>query len=442
MMPKAKGSGGRILQNGGWMLAPKTLGAVLSLVYLALIARSLGPKGFGSFALMFSFAQIIAGISAFQTWQMLTRYGTQPLLGGRHRRLAKLLMLCLGLDAASLVIGTALAVLGIFLLAGPFGWNTEARQMLLGLTILLLLSPRATPTGLLRLFDDFKLAGLAESLVPISRFFGVLLVHFTGPSVSRYLIIWILSEAIATTAMWCFVAARPRLSLAGINPLHWRRYARQFEGFYSYALWSSFGSTLRLLNQQGIVVIVGLFVTVEAAGFFRLGHQLGQVLARIADAISLAFFVEFARVDTAHGAEEAQRLIVKTLLLTLSSGGLIWLLLLVTGRPILAGIFGEAYLPALPFILLLGGAAAVQIGGLAFEPVLMSRGYAGRVILANLAGTAAMIILLVLLLPKGSGFDPGLGAGVAVLAGALVSAAAIALTYWFSKPAGGEGKCQ
>lgn len=436
MTAKAKGSGKRILQNGGWMLAPKGVGALLSLVYLALIARSLGPPQFGSFALMFSFAQIVAGISAFQTWQLLIRYGTQPVIDGQRGLLAKLVMLCLGLDAASVVAGILLAMLGIFLLGGPLGWDGGTQQILFALTVILLLSSRATPTGLLRLFDDFKLAALAESLVPILRFFGVLLVYITGPSVMGYLMVWIASEMAATFLMWAVIAAQRRLPLAGVNPLHWHRYARNFDGFYRFALWSSLGSTLRLLQQQGLVLIVGLFVTAEAAGFFRLGHQLGQVLARIADAASLAFFVEFARVDAAQGEDQAQRLFGKTVLLTLLSAGLLLLLLLIAGRPLLAGLFGPDYLPAFPFILLLGGAAAVQIGALSFEPALLARGNAGRVIAANLTGAGAMAALLALLMGGAGGLEPGLAAGVAALGGALVSAAAMAAAYRYRKPAG------
>lgn len=425
----AKGSGKRILQNGGWLLAAKSVGALLSLVYLALIARSLGPELFGGFALMFSFAQIVAGIAAFQTWQLLIRYGTQPLIDKQHGLLAKLLMLCLGLDIASVLLGTALAAIGILLLAGPFGWSAGAQQILFALTVILLLSSRSTPTGLLRLFDNFKLAALIDALVPILRFFGVLLVYFTGPNVTGYLIIWVLSEAVPTIVIWGFVLAQRRFPLADVNPMHWRLYAASFQGFFRYALWSSLGSTLRLLNQQVIVVIVGLFATVEAAGFFRLGHQLGQVLARIADGIALAFFVEFARVDAVHGDTKAQPLIGKTLALTLLSAAAILLILLAAGRPILAWVFGDDYLPAFPFIMLLGAAAAVQIGAIAFEPVLMSRGYAGRVILAHLAGAVTMVILLAALLPKSTGLSAGLGAGAAALGGALVSAAAMAVAY-------------
>jgi O-antigen/teichoic acid export membrane protein len=52
-------SGWRIVRSSGWLLLPKTVAAVLSLVYLALVTRTLGGAEFGKFALIFSFAQMI-----------------------------------------------------------------------------------------------------------------------------------------------------------------------------------------------------------------------------------------------------------------------------------------------------------------------------------------------------------------------------------------------
>ena len=62
----------------------------------------------------------------------------------------------------------------------------------------------------------------------------------------------------------------------------------------SKSSWSNVGSSFKLTSQQVVAVVVGFSVGAAAAGFFRLGYQLGQVFARVGDAISMAIFTELA----------------------------------------------------------------------------------------------------------------------------------------------------
>ena len=64
-----------VLQNFGWMLASRGLAAAFSLIYLAIITRSLGVSGFGKFALITGAAQFLANLLAFQTWAIIVQYG-------------------------------------------------------------------------------------------------------------------------------------------------------------------------------------------------------------------------------------------------------------------------------------------------------------------------------------------------------------------------------
>jgi O-antigen/teichoic acid export membrane protein len=425
MSAQAAGSGKRILKNSGWLLSPKIIAAILSLFYLALIARSLGPANFGRFALMFSFAQSAAGIAAFQTWQVIIRYGTQPVLDKRHDLIARLVYLCLLLDVVALLLGTVLTVAGLGILSPRLGWNHGVQLQIFVLAFLLMLANRSTATGLLRLFDDFKTGAFVDSLVPILRFFGVLLVYFSGPTALKFLIIWVASECVPTLCVWVIIIWRTHLSFRDLKFSDTASYVAAFPDFIGYAFWSSVNSSLRFMNQQIIVVIVGFFTNAESAGFFRLGHQLGQVLVRISDGLSLAFFMEFAKVDAASGGQGGGSLVRRTIIITAISAVIVFALLLLGGRPALQLIFGEQFLPAFPFILILGAAAAVQVGAMAFEPVLMARGHASLAMYPNLAGALSTILFLALLLPRYG----ALGAAIAVLVSTIVFAITMALAF-------------
>ena len=425
MNPAANGSGKRILQNGGWLLAPKTIGAVLSFIYLAMIARSLGPAAFGDFALMFSFAQAVTGVAAFQTWQIIIRYGTQPLLGGQHDVIARVVFLCLLLDLAGFLLGALIAGGGLYFLGERFEWDGARQMQIFALTLILILSSKATPSGLLRLYDEHKRAAMVDSMVPILRFVAVLLVYFDQPNALKYVVIWVLTETIPAIIIWVIIFRRIKLPFGQISLSRTKSYLAEFPNFLSYAWWSSIGYSLRLVNQQVVVVIVGFYASVTAAGFFRLGHQLGQVLARISDGLSMAFFLEFAKVDAGQNQNEAKRLISKTIIVTAIGSAILLVLLFFCGRPALELAFGADYLPAFPFVLLLGAAAAIQVGTMALEPVLMTRGHAGRTLVVHLIGALALLLLVALFMPRYG----ALGAAMAVLGAAIFSALAMMLAF-------------
>jgi O-antigen/teichoic acid export membrane protein len=51
MAEQKQGSGRRILRSGAWLFLPKTVSAVLSLIYLAVSTQTLGAADFGKFML-------------------------------------------------------------------------------------------------------------------------------------------------------------------------------------------------------------------------------------------------------------------------------------------------------------------------------------------------------------------------------------------------------
>jgi O-antigen/teichoic acid export membrane protein len=408
----------RMLQNFGWLLSSKALSAVLSVVYLAMITQSLGAVDFGKFALIFSFAQAIAGLVAFQTWQIILRYGTSYVFDKRHDEFARLIWVCLGFDLIGFILGSILCATGLWLLSGQFGWNAVQAYEILAFTLLLLLSARSTAIGILRVHDRFRDAAIGDSLLPIIRFFGVFLVIWYQPSIRAFLIVWLLSELIATAAVWIIIGRSVPVKLRSQKLQDVVQHFRSHGDLGRFAGFSNLVSSIRLFSQQIIVIIVGYFAGPAAAGFFRLAHQLGQVIARLADGLSTTIYAEFSRVTHHSGAQAAQSMIGRTLKVTGISALIILALLFITGKQIIIALFGAQFAPAFPLVLLLGCAAAIQVGATALEPALLARGHAGWALTANAIGAALMLLSLLWLLPNYG----AVGASVAVLLGSGITA--------------------
>lgn len=174
-----------------------------------------------------------------------------------------------------------------------------------------------------------------------------------------------------------------------------------------------------------VAVIVGFYVGATAAGFFRLGYQLGQVFARIGDAISLALFTEYARIAHIGGSKDAGILLSKMMKVSGVAAMLVLAIVGLAGKPLIIWIFGAEFAAAYPLVMILGAAAAIQFATLGLEPALLTAGKAGRVMLCSLAGAIVVAILIVWLLPMYG----EVGAAFAMLGAALVNAALLIISY-------------
>ena len=140
----------RLARNIGWLLSGQGVTGLFSLIYLAVAARSLGPKPFGIFMVVLTYAQLFANIIQFQSWKGVIRFGALHLSAGDRERLSRLLGFTAVLDWSSALGGAALAAAGAFVLAPLFGWTPDIQHKAALFAAALLLTTGATATGMLR----------------------------------------------------------------------------------------------------------------------------------------------------------------------------------------------------------------------------------------------------------------------------------------------------
>ena len=375
--------------------------------------------------LIFSFAQTIAGFTSFQTWQILIRYGTTLVHDKSHAKLAELTWFCLILDLVGAVIALLVAAIGAWALASNQGWDDSEAIAVIAFTALLVLSARSTPTGLLRISDRFGDAAIPDMLVPIIRLVGTGLLILTQPTVWGFLAVWLISEMVPTICVWVNVLRKLQLPLR-LKTLPKRHgFQQSFPGIGKFALWSNVGSSFKLTSQQMVAVIVGFYVGATAAGFFRLGYQLGQVFARVGDAISMAIFTEYARVAHTGDPKDARNLLNRMIKVSGVAAVLVLAIVGLAGKPVIIWIFGAEFVAAYPLVMILGAATAVQFATLGLEPALLTAGKAGRVMLCSFAGAIIVALLLVWLMP----IYGEVGAALAMLGAAIVNAGLLIISY-------------
>ncbi|MBA2934136.1 oligosaccharide flippase family protein [Sphingomonas sp. CGMCC 1.13654] len=421
----AKGAGGeaataglrRVGVNAGWLLGARGFQAVLSIAYLAMATRTLGLADFGRFTLIVAIGQGISAVVGFQTWQFVVRYGTRAQVEGDAPGVDRIIAFAALLDLAAALVGSLLALFAIWLLGPALKVPRDLYGAAFGFCFAILIAVRSTPIGVLRLDQRFRDAALADSVSPAVRAAGAALAAVLLPSVTGFLLAWAVAELATAAAYWWAALRKRGLALA---PAGLRRLAREEPSLWRFVFLTNLSSTLTLTAKQFTLIVVGAFGGPAAAGMFRVAAQLAQAMVKATQTFSRAAYAELVLAITT-GSDRA--LLAR---LTLIAGAVAVAMVGVAalfGEPLLRLIatrqFSGAYWP----IVILVGAAGLDLLGFAFEPAMTARGQAGAAFRLRVVATGVQAGLLFLLLPP---FGT-IGGAWATFCGSLV---AVLLTGW------------
>lgn len=383
----------RALQNVGWLLTGKGVGAVLSLVYLGLATRSLGLERFGQFTLILSAGQAVAGFISFQSWQIVVRYGVALLGEDQRQALGRLTRFCALLDVCAALVGCVVAAVVIALLGPHLGWSSELRHEALLFCWVLVLSTRSTPVGILRLHDRFSVGAAADAATPIARFVGAIAAVLSGATVSGFLMAWAIAEVVTAVVYW---AAAIRTDRSVIGPIRGAAAVPgEYPGFWHFAWTVNVNATLDTGSKQLLIVLVGVIAGQAAAGAYRLAFQLSQALARLGDMFSRAIFPEFTRAHESGSADRLQKLFRQATRFTVTTGAVICVLAPILGQPILKLVGGNAFKGAYPILVLLSLATALDVMSVGFEPMLLGTGRSREIFRIRLVAVIALFAIAI-----------------------------------------------
>jgi O-antigen/teichoic acid export membrane protein len=412
-----------VLRNLGWLLASRGVMAVLSLFYLAIVTRTLGVTGFGRFALITGAAQVITVFVSFQTWQIIVQNGMAALADEDDARLARLFRASALLDAASAVAGIALSAFILHFWAEELGIGATLARATLIFNIVQLLSIRSTPIGILRLRDRFSVAALAESVTPVTRLIGAVLVAIVHPTLQAFLMVWAAAELLTAITYWALLARTGDAALLRQNGGSLRQVVAENPAILRFAFSTNASTTLGLSGRQIPLLLVGALTGPAAAGGFRLAAQLAQAITKLSQMLARAAFPEIVRAVGSGGVSGFAPLLRRSMIAASAAGVVVFTIVAVMGAPVLRLVGGDAFVGAYPILLWLAAAGCVDLVTVGFEPVLMAAHRAGTAFFIRLAATICLFAVAFM-------FEPLLGAmgiSVAVFFYALVAALLLGL---------------
>jgi O-antigen/teichoic acid export membrane protein len=400
----------RMSRNIAWGLGSRGFNSVAGIAYLALAARTLGPKSFGEFVLMLTYGQMIANFVQFQSWKGVIRYGALHVAADRPDRLERLFGYTGTLDFGSAFAGALIAAIGAPLIAPLFDWSPDQQMSAALFGAVLLLSTGATPTGMLRLFNRFDLVAYTEAVGPLIRLVGSIIAWITGAHVNAFLIVWA-TAAIGQALVQWFAAVVVNRSPLAFGPTPFRQAAQENEGIWRFMLQTNVSNSVSTFWMQLGTLAVGAFAGAADAGAFRLAQRLAKGIVRPVRPVTVALYPELARLVAEDDHAQLRKMFVRS---TVVAAALAFVVVLVTGlagREILGLLAGKRFEFANAFLFLLSIATAIDLAGFAFEPFQDAHGRAWTVLRARLVAAFAYAILLASLTP----WLGGKGAAIATI---------------------------
>ncbi|MEQ1548835.1 MAG: oligosaccharide flippase family protein [Chakrabartia sp.] len=294
--PHERGTARRIFENLGLLLGGKLAAGLISLIYMVVAARVLGPDHYGVLVLVNYFAMLVGGIIAFPGWHAIVRYGVGPAEND-HAKLIRLLRFTGAIE----LLGGVTAVLAAAILApllGPrLGWSAEAQALAIPYSFAVLATVRATPGGYLQILRRFDLLGIHNVVTPVMRLIGTLVVVLFGLGLTGFLVAWLIAALVESASLWIaaiYLARRHMLDEPLLGAIGDVRH--EHDGLGRFMVIANTDIMLSDLAGRLTPLIVGWALGPAAAGLYSIAHRATIVISQPAQILGQAAYAELARL--------------------------------------------------------------------------------------------------------------------------------------------------
>jgi len=380
-----------LLKNSSYLAVSKGVAALASIATLAFAGRGLGVAMFGMLILIVSYAKAASGLSKFQSWQLIVRYGGSALATGEHEEFKASTGFAFALDAASGVGGMILAVMILPFVGHWFGIENQYLWLAMLYCTLLPTMGAATPVGVLRALDRFDLISWQGTTYPIARALMTGTAFAVQAPFEAYVAIWFITDLGGDIYLW-FLAwreLRRRGLMTGIRPT---LRPTTLPGAWRFAIHVNLTASLQTAWGPIARLVVGGLLGPSAAALFRVASSLADSAQKPADFLAKAFYPEIVRMDLA--TKHPWRLMLRSAALSGFVALTAVLILLAIGRPLVEVLFGKEFLGTYPILMVLIIAPVIGIFSFPLPSMLYALDRPDAPLKSRLIGTLVYFVVI------------------------------------------------
>ncbi|WP_336957715.1 lipopolysaccharide biosynthesis protein [Sphingobium aquiterrae] len=427
-MSGRSGITGRIFAGLGLVLGGKAGAGLISLAYLVIAARVLGPRDYGILVLVHGYVTAVCGIVEFPAWQAIVRYGAEAHLDPSPHRMARLLRFGTAVELAGGVAAIVAAMLCAPFVGAHLGWPPATLAFAIPYSFAVLGSVRSTPAGYLQLIGRFDLLGLHNMVQPIVRLIGATVALMLGWGLKGFLVAWLVAAIAEFAVLWAmglwFAYRRLGSSLRQPEPGSARA---DNPGIWRFLVASNADVTLGELAGRIAPLIVGWVLGPAMAGLFAVAQRATVIIAQPAQILGNTAYAELARMVAAgEGGAPLRRTLRKVIGIAVLAAMPVVVIAALFPTPIVTLLAGPAFKAAGSLMVVLILARAIAVIGPPCSSALSAMGYPALSMSANLFASILFLPVLPWLL-----HHAGLmGAGIQAVGQAVLASGMLVLLVW------------
>jgi len=253
--------------------------------------KALGTELFGILVIIQTYVLIVNTIVKFNSWQALIKFGAEAFENKRVDEFKSLVKQASLLDVSSAIMGTVIAVSCAYIVGKWLHWDTIMASMAMLYSIVILFNLSSAPTGILRLYNKFKLLAIQKTVSSGVRLVAIFIAFLITKSLWVYIIIWVVTDVVGNIF----------LLIMGYYILHknevkawWKGPISNFKRFFTFTFWTNITSTLDIPVKQLDVFIVSAVIGFEGVAIYKILKEISKVIGQIGDPIFQVSYPEFA----------------------------------------------------------------------------------------------------------------------------------------------------
>ncbi|MBV6402056.1 MAG: hypothetical protein CNIPEHKO_02360 [Anaerolineales bacterium] len=394
----------RVVGNSLHLLSNNTIALALSVLQGALVARLLGPAGYGLIGVIMAYASTVNSIFSFRMGEVVVKYGGAYLEQGEKSKASALL------KAASLTeaVVSLLAFIAVVLtanLAEMYNAKTAGTAWMFIVFAIGLLANfnTETSTGILQVTNRIKLQGTVNLLQSIVTTIVIVAAFLTHGTLQSILFAYLLSKTILGLGM--FFAAQ--IQLRRVLGSGWWRESfsaiaerSEWRELIRFAVSSNVSATIIKIFRESELLWVAFFLTPEAAGYYKLAYTLAGFLAIVSDPLIASTFPEINRLVVQSAWARLKDFLRKVTSLSFAYNFAIAIGFVLLGGWMIRIYSNETFLPAYPAMIALVIGLAFNYSLFWNRPLLLSLGLPEYPIKVTLIVGIIKIALAFVLVPR------------------------------------------
>ena len=335
----------RLLKNASWLSGGTVIAGLMGLASIALTARAIGPSDFGTLVIVMTYASIVDRLLNFQSWQFLIKNGANALEQKDKYRFRRQVKFSALLDSVSSALSTIVAISIAGIVGYLIDWSTYEINLAMAYSITIFFHLSGMPTGVLRLFDQFKTLATQKILLAAFNLLGVFIAWKFGGELPHFLLAFALSNIAGN--LYLLIMGWHQLNhqnITGIWSTPLTGLGRSEPGMWRFVIYTNIESSVKIIRDLDIFLIK-VILTAEAVGLYMMARKIAEALHMLVDSFFHAIYPEFSKLIAMRDMPKLHRLVKQSSFSVGIAATAIWGVFIIIGPWLVPFVFGASFAP-------------------------------------------------------------------------------------------------